>query len=87
MVQVEAMQHPISRVRTSTCACKVRITANCLRPVFYATRFGNQSGGLISRLVWVPPSSSAISPAKGTGNDLLSRPRRSVRETTGDVYK
>jgi NAD(P)-dependent dehydrogenase (short-subunit alcohol dehydrogenase family) len=40
------------------------ITANCLHPGFVATRFGDQSGGLISHMVWVAKF-LAISPAEG----------------------
>jgi NAD(P)-dependent dehydrogenase (short-subunit alcohol dehydrogenase family) len=40
------------------------VTANCLHPGFVATRFGDQSGGLVSRLVWLAKF-FAISPAKG----------------------
>jgi NAD(P)-dependent dehydrogenase (short-subunit alcohol dehydrogenase family) len=29
------------------------VTANCLHPGFVATRFGDQSGGVISHLVWL----------------------------------
>jgi NAD(P)-dependent dehydrogenase (short-subunit alcohol dehydrogenase family) len=47
------------------------VTANCLRPGFVSTRFGDRSGGLISRLVWLAKF-FAMSPAKG-GNDYLSR--------------
>jgi len=41
------------------------ITANCLHPGFVATRFGDQSGGLISHMVWlakyfaIPPTEGA----------------------------
>jgi NAD(P)-dependent dehydrogenase (short-subunit alcohol dehydrogenase family) len=40
------------------------ITANCLHPGFVATRFGDQSGGLISHMVWLAKF-FAISPAEG----------------------
>jgi NAD(P)-dependent dehydrogenase (short-subunit alcohol dehydrogenase family) len=40
------------------------VTANCLHPGFVATRFGDQSGGLISHVVWVAKF-LAISPAEG----------------------
>src|ERR1700687_2732321 len=39
-------------------------TANCLPPGFAATRFGDQSGGLSARLVWLAKF-FAICPAKG----------------------
>jgi retinol dehydrogenase 12 len=40
------------------------ITANCLHPGFVATRFGDQSGGLISRIFWLAKL-FAISPPAG----------------------
>ena len=40
------------------------ITANCLHPGFVATRFGDQSGGLISHMIWLAKF-LAISPAEG----------------------
>ena len=40
------------------------VTANCLHPGFVATRFGDGSGGLLSRVVRVAKS-FAISPEKG----------------------
>ena len=40
------------------------VTANCLHPGFVATRFGDQSGGSISRLFWFAKF-FATSPAKG----------------------
>jgi hypothetical protein len=40
------------------------MTANCLHPGFVATRFGDESGGLISRFVGLAKL-LAISPANG----------------------
>jgi retinol dehydrogenase 12 len=40
------------------------VTANCLHPGFVATRFGAQSGALMSRVVWLAKL-FAISPARG----------------------
>jgi NAD(P)-dependent dehydrogenase (short-subunit alcohol dehydrogenase family) len=40
------------------------VSANCLHPGFVATRFGDQSGGLISRFVWLAKF-FAISPNEG----------------------
>ena len=48
------------------------VTANCLHPGFVATRFGDQSGALMSRIIWLAKF-FAISPAKGAGDDCLSR--------------
>ena len=40
------------------------VTANCLHPGFVATRFADESGGLVSRLAWLAKF-FAISPAEG----------------------
>jgi NAD(P)-dependent dehydrogenase (short-subunit alcohol dehydrogenase family) len=40
------------------------VIANCLHPGFVATRFADQSGGLISHLAWLAKF-FAISPAEG----------------------
>jgi NAD(P)-dependent dehydrogenase (short-subunit alcohol dehydrogenase family) len=40
------------------------VTANCLHPGFVATRFGDQSGGWISRFIWLAKF-FAISPIEG----------------------
>jgi NAD(P)-dependent dehydrogenase (short-subunit alcohol dehydrogenase family) len=40
------------------------VTANCLHPGFIATRFGDQSGGLISPMMWLAKF-FAISPTEG----------------------
>src|SRR5580698_4299342 len=41
------------------------VTTNCLHPGFVATRFGDQSGGLMQRLVRVAKPFGGISPEKG----------------------
>jgi NAD(P)-dependent dehydrogenase (short-subunit alcohol dehydrogenase family) len=43
------------------------VTANCLHPGFVATRFGDASGGLLSRVVRMAKT-FAISPEKGAAN-------------------
>jgi hypothetical protein len=47
------------------------VTANCLHPGFVATRFGDQSGGVISRFVGLAKL-FAISQKRGRGNNHLS---------------
>ncbi len=47
------------------------VTANCLHPGFVATRFADESGGLISRLAWLAKF-FAISPAEGAKTDAKS---------------
>ena len=61
------------------------VTANCLHPGFVATRFGDQSGGLISRLVWFAKF-FAISPAKGAETITYLASSPDVRETTGQYF-
>ena len=61
------------------------VTANCLHPGFVATRFGDQSGGLISRLVWFAKF-FAISPAKGAETIIYLASSLDVRETTGQYF-
>jgi retinol dehydrogenase 12 len=61
------------------------ITADCLHPGFVATRFGDQSGGLISRLVWLAKF-FAISPARGAETIIYLASSPDVRETTGQYF-
>jgi NAD(P)-dependent dehydrogenase (short-subunit alcohol dehydrogenase family) len=61
------------------------VTANCLHPGFVATRFGDQSGGLISRLVWLAKF-FAISPAEGAETIIYLASSPDVRETTGQYF-
>jgi NAD(P)-dependent dehydrogenase (short-subunit alcohol dehydrogenase family) len=49
------------------------VTANCLHPGFVATRFGDQSGALMSRIVWLAKF-FAISPVKGAQTISLPHP-------------
>jgi NAD(P)-dependent dehydrogenase (short-subunit alcohol dehydrogenase family) len=61
------------------------VTTNCLHPGFVATRFGDQSGGLISRLVWLAKF-FAISPAKGAETIVYLTSSPDVAETTGQYF-
>ena len=61
------------------------VTANCLHPGFVATRFGDQSGGLISRLVWLAKF-FAISPAEGAETIIYLASSPDVREMTGQYF-
>jgi NAD(P)-dependent dehydrogenase (short-subunit alcohol dehydrogenase family) len=58
------------------------VTANCLHPGFVATRFGDQSGALMSRLVWLAKF-FAISPAKGAETIVYLASSPDVAKTTG----
>jgi len=61
------------------------VTANCLHPGFVATRFGDQSGGLISRFVGLAKL-FAISPAKGAETIVYLASSPKVAETTGQYF-
>jgi NAD(P)-dependent dehydrogenase (short-subunit alcohol dehydrogenase family) len=61
------------------------VTANCLHPGFVATRFGDQSGGLISPLVMLAKF-FAISPAKGAETIVYLASSPDVDETTGQYF-
>jgi len=61
------------------------VTVNCLHPGFVATRFGDQSGGLLSRLVWLAKF-FAISPAEGAETLVYLASSPAVAETTGQYF-
>jgi NAD(P)-dependent dehydrogenase (short-subunit alcohol dehydrogenase family) len=61
------------------------VTANCLHPGFVATRFGDQSGGLISPLVWLAKF-FALSPAEGARTIVYLASSPDVAETTGQYF-
>jgi NAD(P)-dependent dehydrogenase (short-subunit alcohol dehydrogenase family) len=60
------------------------VTANCLHPGFVATRFGDQSGGVISRFVGLAKL-FAISPERGAETIIYLASSAAITETTG-VY-
>jgi NAD(P)-dependent dehydrogenase (short-subunit alcohol dehydrogenase family) len=60
------------------------VTANCLHPGFVATRFGDQSGGVISRFVGLAKF-FAISPERGAETIIYLASSAAITETTG-VY-
>src|ERR1700732_1689320 len=60
------------------------VTANCLHPGFVATRFGDESGGVISRFVGLAKL-FAIPPEKGAETIIYLACSAAVTETTG-VY-
>jgi len=61
------------------------VTANCLHPGFVATRFGDQSGGLISLLVWLAKF-FAIPPAKGAETIIYLASSPDVAGATGQYF-
>ena len=57
------------------------VTANCLLPGFVATRFVDESGGLISRMAWLAKFFT-ISPAEGAQTIIyLASPWPDVAES------
>lgn len=61
------------------------VTANCLHPGFVATRLGDQSGGLLSRLVWLAKF-FAISPVEGAETIIYLASSPNVAKTTGQYF-
>ena len=61
------------------------VTANCLHPGFVATRFGDESGGLVSRLAWLAKF-FAISPAEGAKTIIYLSSSPEVANVTGKYF-
>jgi NAD(P)-dependent dehydrogenase (short-subunit alcohol dehydrogenase family) len=61
------------------------VTANSLHPGFVATRFGDQSGALVSGLIWLAKF-VALSPAKGAETIVYLASSPDVAETTGQYF-
>ena len=61
------------------------VTTNCLHPGFVATRFGDQSGGLISRFIGLAKL-FAVSPEKGAETLVYLASSPDVAETTGAYF-
>ncbi len=61
------------------------VTANCLHPGFVATRFGDQSGGMLSRLVWVAKL-FAISPDEGAQTIVYLASSPEAAKITGQYF-
>jgi len=61
------------------------VTANCLHPGFVATRFGDESGGLISRFVGLAKLFGDL-PSEGCGNDRLSCVFARDRRNNGPIF-
>jgi hypothetical protein len=60
-------------------------TANCLYPGFVATRFADESGGLISRFAWFAKF-FAISPAEGAQTIIYLASSPEVTNVTGKYF-
>jgi NAD(P)-dependent dehydrogenase (short-subunit alcohol dehydrogenase family) len=61
------------------------VTANCLHPGFVATRFADESGGLISRFAWLAKL-FAISPAEGAQTIAYLASSPEVANVTGQYF-
>ena len=61
------------------------VTANCLHPGFVATRFGDQSGGVISRFVGLAKL-FAISPANGAETIVYLASSPEIAAITGQYF-
>lgn len=61
------------------------VTANCLHPGFVATRFADESGGLISRIVWLAKS-FAISPTQGAQTIIYLASSPDVTNVSGKCF-
>jgi NAD(P)-dependent dehydrogenase (short-subunit alcohol dehydrogenase family) len=62
------------------------VTVNCLHPGFVATRFGDQSGGVMQRLVSVAKPVGAISPEEGAKAILYLASSPEVSGVTGEYF-
>jgi NAD(P)-dependent dehydrogenase (short-subunit alcohol dehydrogenase family) len=62
------------------------VTANCLHPGFVATRFGDQSGGLLSAFVRVAKPFGGISPEEGAKTILYLAASPNVAQVSGDYF-
>ena len=61
------------------------VTANCLLPGFVATRFVDESGGLISRMAWLAKF-FGISPAEGAQTIIYLASSPEVANVTGKYF-
>jgi len=61
------------------------VTANCLHPGFVATRFADESGGLISRLAWLAKF-FAISPSEGAETIIYLASSPEMAKVSGNYF-
>jgi NAD(P)-dependent dehydrogenase (short-subunit alcohol dehydrogenase family) len=62
------------------------VTANCLHPGFVATRFGDNSGGLIRTVLKVAKPIGAISPEEGARTIIYLASSPAVENVTGEYF-
>jgi NAD(P)-dependent dehydrogenase (short-subunit alcohol dehydrogenase family) len=62
------------------------VTANCLHPGFVATRFGDQSGGWVQKLVGIAKSLGAISQEEGAKTILYLATSPDAANVSGEYF-
>jgi NAD(P)-dependent dehydrogenase (short-subunit alcohol dehydrogenase family) len=62
------------------------VTTNCLHPGFVATRFGDQSGGLVQKMVGIAKSLGAISQEEGAKTILYLATAPDVANVSGEYF-
>ena len=62
------------------------VTANCLHPGFVATRFGDQSGGLLSAFVRIAKPFGGISPEEGAKTIVYLASSPNVASVSGEYF-
>ncbi len=62
-----------------------QVTANCLHPGFVATRFADESGGLISRIAWLAKF-FATTPTEGAQTIVYLASSPEVANVTGKYF-
>ena len=62
------------------------VTANCLHPGFVATRFGDQSGGLLRHVLAVAKPIGAIAPEEGARTITYLAASPEVETVTGEYF-
>jgi NAD(P)-dependent dehydrogenase (short-subunit alcohol dehydrogenase family) len=62
------------------------VTANCLHPGFVATRFGDNSGGIVRALIGIAKPIGAISPEEGAKTILYLASSPEVANVSGEYF-
>ena len=62
------------------------MTANCLHPGFVATRFGDQSGGIMRHVIAIAKPVGAISPGQGAKTIIYLATSPEVAAVSGEYF-
>lgn len=62
------------------------VTANCLHPGFVATRFGDQSGGIMRAVIGIAKPLGAIAPEEGADTIIHLASSPEVAEISGEYF-